>query len=105
MPIRPIDIVSIAPKSQEAANQQLANQQRASQSQTNMQNQFQQHIRNSSEQVVHAAKGENKEYRYDAKEKGNGSYSRQQGKKKKKDEDAEKSSNDKVVTSSFDIKI
>lgn len=74
MPIRPIDIITIAPKSQEAANQQLGEQHRLQQNQNNMENSFQQHIKQNTEQVVQYTPSENSPYRYDAKEKGNGSY-------------------------------
>ncbi len=52
---------------------------------------------------------ENEGYRFDAKEKGNNSYERNQNKKKKKESADEKSENGKVILkgqgSSFDMKI
>ncbi len=109
MSIRPIDVITIAPKSQEAANQQLGEQHRLQQNQTNMANNFQQHIKQNTEQVVKYTPSENSPYRYDAKEKGNGSYQESKNKKPKKDgEDGKKNSKEKKDESTsggFDIKI
>lgn len=108
MSIRPIDIITIAPKSQEAANQQLGEQHRMQQNQSNMENSFQQHIKQSTEQVVQYTPSENPPYRYDAKEKGNGSYQESKNKKKKKEKEIKKDNLKKskeTIGGSFDIKI
>lgn len=108
MSIRPIDIITIAPKSQEAANQQLGEQHRMQQTQTNMENSFQQHIKQNTEQVVQYTPSENSPYRYDAKEKGNGSYQESKNKKKKDDKKEKKGKREKseeTIGGSFDIKI
>lgn len=109
MSIRPIDIITIAPKSQEAANQQLGEQHRLQQNQSNMENSFQQHIKQSTEQVVQYTPSENSPYRYDAKEKGNGSYQDTKNKKRKKEgKDNKKSSEKKKeegIGGGFDIKV
>jgi hypothetical protein len=61
------------------------------------------HIKHDSQQTVKTIKSENKEYRYDAKEKGNNSYTgTKQNKKKKEKEEAPK---DKYRSGSIDIKI
>lgn len=104
MPIRPIDIISIAPRSQEAASQHLNSQNKAEHAQSNMVQQFSKHMKENAEVVIQTSKGEQKEYRYDAKEKGNGSYSGQKSKgKKKKDEGKKKP--EAIKQGNFDIKI
>lgn len=56
-------------------------------------------------QVVHAQENENAGYRYDAKEKGNGHYEKEE--RKKKDKKQQKADNVylKGQTSGFDIKV
>lgn len=104
MPIRPIDMISIAPRSQEAANQHLNSQNKAEHAQSNMVQQFSKHVKENAEVVIQASKGEQKEYRYDAKEKGNGSYSGQNNKGKKKKNEGEKKPKE-IKQGNFDIKI
>ena len=104
MPIRPIDMISIAPRSQEASNQHLSEQHKMEHAQNNMVQQFGKHVKENAEVVVQTSKGEQKEYRYDAKEKGNGSYSGRNSKgKKNKDNGQEKP--EEIKLSNFDIKI
>lgn len=105
MPIRPIDMISIAPRSQEAANQHLNSQNKAEHAQSNMVQQFGKHVKENSEVVIQTSKGEQKEYRYDAKEKGNGSYSGHQNNKGKKSKDEGKKKPEEIKQGSFDIKI
>ena len=72
--------------------------------QNNFQNTFHKQVENKSSQVRHADDADNNEYKYDAKEKGNGKYSN--NKKQKKDK--EKAPDGKVIIkgqSHFDIKI
>ena len=109
MSIRPIDIITIAPKSQEAANQQLGEQHRLQQNQSNMEHTFQNHIKQSTEQVVQYTPSENSPYRYDAKEKGNGSYQENKKKGKKNEQKDDKKNSKKKAENSigggFDMKI
>lgn len=102
MSIRPIDIITIAPKSQETSHLQLASQQRSDHAHEQLGVQYNSDIKHNSEQTVKATKGENKEYRYDAKEKGSQSYS---GKKKKGNKQNEKNRKEEITRGSFDIKI
>ena len=106
MPIRPIDMISIAPRSQEASQQHVNDQNRALHAQDNMAQQFSKHVKEHSEVVTGASQSEKSEYRYDAKEKGNGQYggSKKQGKKQTKDEKKKQESGPNAH-SSFDIKI
>lgn len=105
MSIRPIDIITIAPKSQEAANQQLGEQHRLQQNQSNLEHSFQQQIKQNTEQVVQYTPSENSPYRYDAKEKGNGSYQESKKKKRKKEEEKNSKEKEDPLGGRFDIKI
>lgn len=104
MPITPIEVAAMVPKSQDASY----HRQQQTQKPVNEQIQIHQHINNeikhNNQQAVKLQKGDNKEYRYDAKEKGNSSYSGSQKKKGKKDkngEDPKKS----MLPGSIDIRI
>jgi hypothetical protein len=105
MPIRPIDIISIPNRSQEASLVHHESIQRAQQAHSQLNEKFNKDVKHNSEQTVKTAKSENTEYRYDAKEKGNNSYQgkQNQGKKRtaKQEDTKPKSSNG----SKFDITI
>ena len=70
MPIRPIDMISIAPRSQEAAQQQMSDHNRLMHANENAQQSFSKHVKDGAEVVMKPEKSEQQEYRYDAKEKG-----------------------------------
>jgi len=82
MSIRPIDIVTIAPKSQEASNLQTNSLRGREQVATNAEQVFVRNETKNQQRTVQASKSENKEYRYDAKE-GNGRGYQGNNKKKK----------------------
>lgn len=106
MPIRPIDMITVAPRSQEASNQQIHEQHRAETAQSNVAQQFGKHVREGSEVVIQTSKGEQTEYRYDAKEKGNGSYHANKHKREKKGkEEKEQNKTEEIKLSNFDIRI
>ena len=99
-------MITVAPRSQEASQQHVNEQHKASTAQSNVAQQFGEHVRNSAEVVVQTSKGEEKEYRYDAKERGNGSYhSGNHKKNQKKKEKQEENKTDEIKLSNFDIKI
>ncbi len=103
MPITPIEIATMAPKSQEVTHYKHQESQKPLNEQIVIGQQFNNHIKHDSQQTVQTIKSENKEYRYDAKEKGNNSYSgKKQDKKKKEKEAAPK---DNFRSGSIDIKI
>lgn len=104
MAIRPIDMLVMPNRSQEASLQQNANNARQTHAQNTISAQFSTEVRHNSEQTVKMTKSENNEYRYDAKEKGNSSYQGSGGKKKKKEEDSAAASK-QIKTSNFDIRI
>lgn len=104
MPIRPIDMITVAPRSQEASQQQIHEQHRATTAQSSVAQQFGKHVKEGSEVVIQTSKGEQTEYRYDAKEKGNGSYHARKNKRNQKDKE-EKKGTEEIKLSNFDIKI
>lgn len=74
--------------------------------QTNIQTQFTKELNNRLNQVKQADDTQKQEFRYDAKEKGNGQYSGQNGKKqKKKEESSEGKVFIKGESRGFDIKV
>lgn len=106
MPIRPIDMISMAPRSQEASNQHLANENKVHHAQDAVAEQFGKHVKENSKVVVQTVKGEEIEYRYDAKEKGNGTYQgKGKSKQNSKKDDKEKTKQDDIKRSQFDVKI
>jgi hypothetical protein len=92
-------------RSQEASQQQNVNHAKQVHAQDSLNAQFNTEIRHNSEQTVKMTKSENNEYRYDAKEKGNGSYHGSQGKKKEQEEKEDKEKAREIKTSNFDIRI
>ncbi len=103
MPITPIEIASMAPKSQEASLYKHQESQRPLNEQMVIGQQFNNHIKHDSKQTVKTIKSENKEYLYDAKEKGSTSYSGTGQRKKKKEKGA--APKDGFRSGSIDIKI
>ncbi|QHQ62101.1 hypothetical protein Ana3638_15995 [Anaerocolumna sedimenticola] len=104
MPITPIEIAAMAPKSQEASLYKHQESQKPLNEQIVIGQQFNNHIKQNNQQTVGTIKSENKEYRYDAKEKGNNSYSgSKQNKKKNNNKGA--APKDNFRSGSIDIKI
>lgn len=88
MPITPIETAAMAPKSQAVTQIKQPDIQKPIVEQLNLNQQFNKDIQHNSMQTVRAFKSDNNEYRYDAKEKGNGTYPNQNkknGKGNKKD--------------------
>lgn len=104
MPITPIEVAAMVPKSQDASY----HRQQQTQKPINEQIQIHQHInaeiKHNNQQAVKLQKGDNTEYRYDGKEKGKASYSGSQKKKGKKDKD-EKDPKQSMLPGSIDIRI
>lgn len=103
MSITPIDMVTMAPKSQEVSQHKQQEVQKPFQEQLQASSQFKSEIRHNSQQAVKTSKGDNPAYRYDAKEKGNNSY--QDSKQKKKQKEKETESGSRKKTNSIDIRI
>lgn len=106
MPIRPIDIM----KTQEVTQYKSFEHQKVQHEQVQISKSFQEMVQRDLQKPVQAEKSENKEFRYDAKEKGQNSYSGSKNKQQqnqKKDSHTGKKTN---VTSStrsggFDVSI
>ena len=104
MAINPIEMNGMVTRSQDISMLKHNEDSRAVLQQGNVANAIVKKTQEKSEQVVNPEKTEYNEYRYDAKEKGNGSYqdNRKDNQKKKKQEDG------RVVIrqpGGFDIKI
>lgn len=104
MSIRPIDMMMMPPKSQEASQLQQSNQQKLTHAQEQASFHFNAEVKHNTQRPVEATRKDNENYRYDAKEKGNNSYSGKQKKRKKKEEQEE--AEEKISKSrGFDMKI
>lgn len=93
MPITPIEVLSMANKTQEAAFVKHAEIQKPVTEQEAIASNFKSQLQQNSEKTVAPSKSENPEYRYDAKDKGNNTFYNQQQKKdkqKKKEHKQEK---------------
>lgn len=103
MSITPIEMYTMVPKSQEASHLRQGELSRMAGQQAETVQSFEKEIRQNSQQTVKMSESENPEYRYDAKEKGNGSYGNSgKGKKEKKKEEK---SDIPVRPGGFDIRI
>jgi hypothetical protein len=105
--ITPIEMYTMVPKSQEVSTLHSQANARTDAQHHNVVQQIADEVRHNDQQVVHMTSAENPEYRYDAKEQGNGSYSEQNKKKKKKENESETGENGTNASghSGFDIRI
>lgn len=96
----------MVPKSQEASNIRHGEQTRDASQQANITQQIAQHANENTQRTVRMSEADNPEYRYDAKEKGNGEYS-SNGERKKKRENREEQQEGRtsVRPGGFDIRI
>lgn len=105
MPITRLDMISMAPKTQEATAFKHQEIQKPVQDQANFQTQMNVQTRQQMTQTTKTSETY-KQKKYDAKEKGNGSYSGSgQGKKKQKEEGTVKEPKKNLRNSTFDITI
>ena len=104
MAISPVEMISMAPKSQEVSFMKHTETQKPMLEQQQMTAKMHNEIKHNSTQAVPTKKSFNPEYRYDAKEKGNNSYSGQGKKQKKKDSQKEKETN-ATSTGRIDIRV
>jgi hypothetical protein len=101
MAINPLDVMRV----QEASQIKHIENQRAQSTQGQIVQSFQDVIQQRQVKTVHADNSENKEYRYDAKEKGNNEYENLGGKKGNKDKKDKKEDNSKTPKKSGGIDI
>lgn len=105
MAISPVEMISLAPKSQEASFQKHTEVQKPTVEQQVLTAKMHTEIRHNSTQAVPTKKSDNPEYRYDAKEKGNNSYEGQGKKQKKKNSDHKEEETKASVPGRIDIRI
>ena len=89
MPIARIDIMTMAPKTNEATSIKVNQNEKPVKEQVVISDHQQKNIEHNSQQTIRKANADNPAYRYDAKEKGNNAYSNN-GKQKKKSNQDEK---------------
>lgn len=106
MSIRPIDIVTVAPKSQEASHMQANNLRGREHAEMNASHVFERNELKNQQRTVELGKSDTQEYKFDAKD-GNGKGYKGNLRKKAKKEEKEKDNENKKVSYSrgFDIKI
>ncbi len=89
MPITRLDMISMAPKTQEAGAYKNQEVRHPSNQQQNIVGTVQQQARQQETQTVRSNKTENEEQKYDAKERGKGAYGGSSGNKKEQEEKEE----------------
>lgn len=105
MPITRLDMISIAPKTQEAGNQRQQEIERPMTNQQNIAGSVQQQARQMETQTNKMTQTKNDETKYDAKEgRGNASYGGSSDKKKEQ-EQKEAEERKRMFGSTFDITI
>lgn len=102
MPIKPIDTLTMPNRSQEASQVHHSSNERQAYVQEQLGTQFKHDVAHQLHKTTKKEKPENKEERYDAKEKGHGTYHGRQGKRQGKGEEGEQK---EIRTSGFDIRI
>ncbi len=105
MSISQFDMLTLVPRVNEVSNIRQVEMQRPTQEQAQMNTVFQQHIKHDQRKTVETKKGEYKETRYDAKEKGNGQLMENKNKKGKKRQEETPLKSSPSNGCSFDIKI
>lgn len=107
MPISMIDLASITPKSMEASATRVGEMAKEAGAQQSLGAAFNNDIKKNSQSTVKMTQAENPEYRFDAKEGGNGFYG--QSSRKKKEHTEEKNEKEKAsdpyAHGGFDVRI
>ena len=89
MPITSLDVITMAPKTNEATFVKVNQNQKPVNEQVVMNENMHKVIQHNNQQTVRKSDVDNPEYRYDAKEKGNNKYKQQKKKQGKKEEKEE----------------
>ncbi len=106
MPITRLDMISMAPKTQEAGTYKQQEVQHPANQQQNIVGTVQQQVRQNETQTVRSNKTENEEQKYDAKERGKGAYGGFAGQKKNQEQEKkEEEQRMKMRGSTFDITV
>ena len=87
--IRPIDMQMILPRTESAGTERQVEQQKIANTNTDAATEVAKEIQHNSETVVQKDANAFTEYKYDAKEEGNGTYRNPKKKKKNQDEASE----------------
>lgn len=104
MPITRLDMISMAPKTQEAGTYKQQEMQHPNTQQHNIISTVQQQARQQETQTVRSNKTENEEQKYDAKERGKGAHGGSSGKKREQQK-KEEEQRMKMRGSTFDITV
>lgn len=104
MPITRLDMISMAPKTQEAGTYKQQEVQHPNTQQHNIAGMIQQQVRRQETQTVRSNRTENEEQKYDAKEQGKGAYGGSPGQRKEQ-EKKEEEQRMKMRGSTFDITV
>ena len=106
MPIMPIDLATVAPKSQETFISKQPEVQKPFTDHNNAIVQTEQKVQKQSDSVMMAQKGDNPEYRYDAKDgSGNSASYSSNDKKREKRREEQKTELEKKFGQGIDIRI
>lgn len=104
MPLTRLDMISMAPKTQEAGTYRHNELQHNANTQTNIAQTVQQQARQNETQTVRMTRTENEEQKFDAKNGGNGNYGGSSG-KKKEEKNKEEEQRKIMRGSTFDITV
>ena len=85
--IRPIDMQMLLPRTESAGAEKQTEQQKVLNTNTDAANEVAKEVQHNSEAVIQKDPNAFTEYKYDAKEEGNGTYRNPRKKKKKQEED------------------
>lgn len=105
MPITRLDMISMAPKTQEAGAYKQQEVQHPTNQQQHIAGTVQQQARMQETQTVRSNKTENEEQKYDAKDRGKGAYGGSSGRKSKEEEKKEEEQRMRMRGSTFDITV
>lgn len=105
MPITRLDMISMAPKTQEAGTYKQQEVQHPANQQQQIAGTVQQQARTQETRTVRSNKTENEEQKYDAKERGKGAYGGSSGQRKKEEEKKEEERRMRMRGSTFDITV
>lgn len=105
MPITRLDMISMAPKTQEAGAYKQQEVQHPANQQQQIAGTVQQQARTQETRTVRSNKTENEEQKYDAKERGKGAYGGSSGQRKKEEEKKEEERRMRMRGSTFDITV
>lgn len=105
MSIRPIDIVTVAPKSQEASHMQANSLRGREHAEMNASHVFERNEMKNQQRTVELSKSDTQEYKFDAKDGNGKGYKGNSRKRKVKKEENENTDKKESYSGGFDIKI